>query len=398
MDMQYRDRLQASVRPRNFGELPHLTARIDEHEAKYRSSHIVVGSVPDADAVNLTSGDYLSLANDQRLVDAQIAAVQDGQTDVFMSGVYSQFMQSQSNFQREVAVFLDADDAVLCQSGYAANDGLIQCLADEETPVYIDAQGDPSLRQGAHHAGATVRSFAHDDVADLRAQMARYGPGIVAVDAINGFFGSVCPLADIVEVAEQGDSVLVVHESHSMGVCGPRGKGLVSSLGLVDRVPFRTFSLSQAFVSRGAMIVGPAEALDFFRYDSLPAIFSSAVLPFEIARFSKVLEIVQQEQWRRDRLAAVGARLRDRLSEFGYRFEGADTHILALSVDTEEQARTLRDSLEKAGIFGSLLCAPALAEGQFVIRLKLHVGLSEGQLDTITAALGEVRKQLERLE
>ncbi len=346
--------------------------------------------------LDLSQCDYLGLGNDSRLAEVSAREIERGISDIFMSGVYAQYLSLQNDFEQSVAEFFETESAVLCQSGFAANDGLVQCLADAETPAYIDTLAHPSLRLGARHSDAEIHVFRRNDPGHLHDLIARHGPGVVAVEAVNGFTGAVCDLAGILDITERMGCVVVLNESHSVGVVGG-GRGLASALGLADRVPIRVFSLSKAFGCRGALIVGPEIILRWFRFDSMPAIFSSAVLPFEIARFGLALDIVRREDWRRQALARVSRRVRQGLGE-PIDDTSPGTHILSLVEPSDRKAAALHHALERRGVAGSLVHPDAAPGGEYTVRLALQAGLTDQQADSLVAAIGESRQEIENLE
>jgi CAI-1 autoinducer synthase len=377
-----------------WGEIPSLTRRIEQHRAEHGHPPMLVGETPKAGDLCLNHNDYLALSQESRIVDAQIAALREDDGEIFMSGVYVQFLDRQRAFEREVATFLGAESAVVCQSGYNANEGLIQCLADGETPVYIDFYGHASLWEGAQSGGAPSYPFRHNSAEHLRTLIRRYGPGVVAVDAIYSTLGSICNLAEIADVCDETGCLLVVDESHSIGICGTQGEGLVSALGMAERVPYRAFSLSKALIGRGGMVLGPERVTDFFRFESRPAIFSSAVLPWEIARFSKTLEIVREEHHRRIRVQEMANDLRGRLADLGYNVDSSQSQIIPLEAGSEANTAKLRDALEEEGIFGAIFCPPATPRNRSLLRLCVHMGLTAEDIDRVVGACGSIRDRV----
>jgi CAI-1 autoinducer synthase len=294
-----------------------------------------------------------------------------------------------------MADFLDAEETLLCQSGFAVNEGVIQAIADQNTPVYLDMFAHASLWQGTLAARATPRPFRHNSPDNLRSLIKRYGPGVVAVDSIYSTLGDVCALADIVEVCEESGCMLVVDESHAVGVRGDDGEGLVGELGLVDRVPIRVFSLSKALVGRGGVIAGSSRFIQYFRYESRPAVFSSAVLPWEIARFSKTLDVVRRETWRRKKLNESAAFLREGLRELGYGTAPSETQIIPLIAGPESATAVLRDALESNGIFGSVFCAPATPKNRSLVRLCVNQGLTGYDLERVLDVCAKIRDKVQ---
>src|SRR5260221_238943 len=221
-------RFRAPALPR--GELPGLTQRIARHLEQYAEGHSVQGRQPDPGCVVLSSNDYLSLSADPRIVAAQVAALSRQPNEIMMSAVFLGETSAQRGFERDLATFLDAEDVVLAQSGYAANDGLLQVIADALTPIYVDIFAHASIWQGAQSAGVKARPFRHNEVEHLAGLIAQYGPGIVAVDAVYSTTGDIAPLAELADLCEAQGCILVVDESHSVGVFGEHGEGLVASL------------------------------------------------------------------------------------------------------------------------------------------------------------------------
>jgi CAI-1 autoinducer synthase len=371
-----------------------LAARVEQYFARYPDGHSTKGRAPDVDSIVLSTNDYLALASDPRIVKAQIDALAAGADNVFMSGVFLSDQSPQRAYERSMADFMHAEDTVLCQSGWCANDGLIQAIADPFTPVYIDIFAHTSLWQGAHSASAKARPFRHNDADSLRATIRRYGPGVIAVDSIYSTHGDVCPIAEFAAIAREEGCLFVVDESHSMGVVGAEGEGLVAALGLADQVDFRTFSLSKAFVGRAGLIAGPAKVLEYLRYESRPAIFSSAVLDFEVAGFAATLDAIRAAGDRRRRLQRNTERLRAGLSALGYDLGDSTTQIVPLIAGPEEQTVALRRAVEARNVIGAVFCAPATPKNGSMLRLSVTSALSDEQIDRVIAVCAEVRDEL----
>ena len=207
--------------------------------------------------------------------------------------------------------------------------------------------------------------------------------------------GSVCPVVEIVEVAEQHGCLLLVDESHSVGVYGVKGEGLVASLGLSHRVHYRIMSLSKAFATRAGLVAAPARVMEFFRYQARAMLYSSAILPHEIAGLRATLKVIQNEGWRRDKLWDRSTYLRRRLSELGYNVDESDSQVISLEAGPERRSMQLRDTLENAGIFGAVFCAPATPQNRSLIRLSINCALSDAQVERIIRVCADLRDGVE---
>ncbi|HET8700300.1 MAG TPA: alpha-hydroxyketone-type quorum-sensing autoinducer synthase, partial [Nitrococcus sp.] len=259
---------------------------------------------------------------------------------------------------------------------------------------YVDMMAHMSLHQGILSAGATARPFRHNDVDHLERQMRRHGQGIVVIDSVYSTTGGVAPLAEIVELGLRYGCVLVVDESHSLGTHGPDGAGLVAACGLTEQVHFRTASLAKAFAGRAGLITCSGRFAEYFKYTARPAIFSSTLLPHEVAGLQAALQVIRREDWRRQRLHGNAQYLRDELNRLGYNLESR-SQIIGLESGPEQRTIVLRDALESRGIFGSVFCAPATPANRSLMRLSVHATLSGSQLQRIVDACAAIREEVD---
>ena len=325
--------------------------------------------------IRLSTSDYLALAHDERITTAMTAA-----------------LRTRAEFEpgplaRQLAHYTHSAAAVICQSGWEANAGLLQAIAAPGIPIYVEESTHMSWRQAALAAAVPLHTFGHDDPTRLAARIRALGPGIIAVDAIDNTTGARSPLAALCDVADETGSILVVDESHSLGVDGPHGAGAVVALGLTQRVPFRTASLAKTFAGRAGLVT----ALDpgfagYFESVAYPAIFSTALRSHDIAGLSATLEVIRAEDRRRIRLREIARTVRKALAHIGFEVAETDSHIVPLLTGTAARGRAVRTILEAHGVLGAPFCPPATPRGRALIRLSLHAALTAGQVERIITA------------
>ena len=377
-----------------------LRERTDEYFIKriageYKNRHPMKSRRPGPGAIQMRTNDYLCLAKHHRVIEAVIDALRDEGFGNSISRVWMHNHHTSLNdFEQRMAKLMRAEDGVLCASGYSANVGLIQAIAKPDTPVYIDMFAHLSLWEGVSSAKATSHPFRHNNMTHLRQLIAKHGPGLVVVDALYSSSGNVCNLEELVEVSQAGECVIVVDETHSFGAQGPNGAGLVVELGLADRVHFRTVGLSKVVASRGGIVVCSKRNAEFIRYESFPAIFSTSVLPHEVAGYNAVLDVIKDEGWRLDRLRDNHAYLRKHLSELGYNVENSLLQIISLESGTYDATITLRDALESRGVFGAIFFPPASPRSRCSIRFTVNCGLMPTQLEKVIAVCREIRDEV----
>jgi CAI-1 autoinducer synthase len=161
-------------------------------------------------------------------------------------------------------------------------------------------------------------------------------------------------------------------------------------LGLSHRVHFITASLAKAFAGRAGFMTVPAEIRNYVLSTSYPNMFSSCLLPHEIAALAATLEVIMHSDLARESLMQNTRRLRLRLTELGYPIQQGTEQIIALEAGTEPATMVLRDFLEERGVFGAVFCAPATSRNRTMVRLTLHAGLAGAELDHVEAVAAEI--------
>jgi CAI-1 autoinducer synthase len=359
-------------------------------EKEWGAKFVTHGVPPGPNAVRLDGNDYLAITGHPQVVQAQLDALRREQEFIIQSGVFQLDGSPASQLQRALASWLGKEDGLLCQSGYTANLGLLQVIADPQTPIYLDGLAHMSLWEGARAAGAPSHGFRHNDPEHLSKMATRHGPGLVVVDSVYSTTGAVARLAELVEVAEQHECMMVVDESHSLGTHGPGGAGLCAMLGLTDRVHFITASLAKAFAGRAGFFTMPVELRPYLMCHSYPSIFSSCLLPHEVAGLAATLDVVKRGDEARQRLHANTRRVRAAFKEAGYPIDQGTEQIISLEAGTESDTLALRDALESRGVFGAVFCAPATSRNRAMVRLTLNAALTDAEMAHVAAVAKEL--------
>lgn len=385
----------SKTRPRDPSISDHLAKRIHREftvrwDTLWGGTFLLHGRNPGSNAVRLNGNDYLSLTGHPDIVRAQTDAIKHDADFVIQSSVFLHGEHPVRNLERNLAAWVGKEDGMVCQSGYSANIGLLQAIADEHTPVYLDSLAHTSLWEGARAARAPAYAFRHNDPAHLDRMMARHGPGVVVVDSVYSTTGAICPLVDVVEVTEKHGSMILVDESHSLGTHGPQGAGLCAELGLSDRVHFISASLAKAFAGRAGYFTMPAAMRNYVLSSSYPNIFSSCLLPHEIAGLAATLSVIKKCDSERARLMQLSRRLRANLSDMGYPVHQGTEQIIALESGTEPATMVLRDALEERGVFGAVFCAPATSRNRAMVRLTLSSALTDAEIDHVENVAQEI--------
>lgn len=387
--------LSSEVFPRDPDISAHLHRRVERDFADrwnrlWGGRSLVHGRNPTSNSVRLNGNDYLGLTGHADIVRAQTLALAKDAEFAIQSSVYLHGSHPVRDLEKNLSRWIGKEDGLICQSGYAANLGLLQAIADEFTPIYIDTLAHTSLWEGARAAKAPTHAFRHNDAGHLNRMASRYGPGIVVVDSVYSTTGAICPLEDIVAVAQSKGCMIVVDESHSLGTHGPKGAGLCAELGLSNQVHFITTSLAKTFAGRAGYFSMPAAMRYYLLVNSFPTIFSSCLLPHEIKGLAATLEVIQRSDAQRTRLHQISTFLRENLSDLGYPVHQGTEQIIALEAGSEPATMVLRDLLEEREVFGAVFCAPATSRNRTMVRLTASSALTDADIDHVIDVASEI--------
>ncbi|MFA0045229.1 alpha-hydroxyketone-type quorum-sensing autoinducer synthase [Vibrio sp. 10N.261.51.F11] len=350
--------------------------------------HLVLGKRPQRNSVVMQSNDYLALSHNKQIQQAHQAAIVEQDDNVVMSAIFLQDEQSKPAFETELANYVGMESCLLSQSGWAANIGLLQTICPPGTPVYIDFFAHMSLWEGIRAAGALAHPFMHNNMNHLRKQLERHGSGVIVVDSIYSTIGTIAPLRDIYEMAQEFDCAVVVDESHSLGTHGENGAGLVHALGITNQVDFITVSLAKTFAYRAGAILGPKQLSETLPFVAYPAIFSSTVLPQEVVRLEKTLEVIKGAEDKREALFKSAKSLTTGLKRIGFNIR-SESQIVALECGSERNTERVRDFLEERDVFGAVFCRPATGKNKNIIRFSVNADMTPRDIDHVLTVCHE---------
>ncbi|SJN55526.1 CAI-1 autoinducer synthase [Vibrio ruber DSM 16370] len=351
-------------------------------ESNNNGKHLVLGKRPNNQDIVMQSNDYLCLANNSMIKSQMIDSIMRMDDSILMSAIYLQDEDSKPSIEHRLSEFTNFDSCLLSQSGWNANIGLLQAICSPETNVYIDFFTHMSIWEGARYANAKVHPFMHNNMKHLRKLIKRNGPGIIAVDSIYSTLGTIAPLRELVDIAKEFGCVTVIDESHSLGIYGTHGAGLIEELNLSKEVDFMTASLAKSFAYRAGAIWANNNVNQCIPFVSYPAIFSSALLPYDIDTLGAILDSIYDSDDKRNHLFYLSDKLRKGLTKIGIKVR-SQSQIVSLETGDEENTELVRDYLEDNGVFGAVFCRPATPKNSNLIRFSLNSSLTDNDIDKI---------------
>jgi CAI-1 autoinducer synthase len=333
--------------------------------------------------LSLHQNDYLRLSNRQEVIDERARANSETRVESFSSSVFGGASTVQDEFVELLKRSLGGGDVVLTTAGWTANVGLIEAIAKPETPVYLDTEAHASLDDGIRMAHAAHVMIRHNDPDHLEKRVGIFGPGIICIDALYSTNGSVPKLERYVDIAERHDCVLVLDEAHSFGIFGQDGGGLAVALGLAHRVHFRTVSLSKALGGHGGFVAGSEAMVRALKTRMRSVVFSSATSTVLAAGHRAALQIVMRERQRSEHCLRMGRRLGENFEAAGLDTRGSASHIVAVFLESEEDACRLYGRLRDERILTSVFVYPAVAHGTALVRFSVYADLEPKDIDHV---------------
>ena len=333
--------------------------------------------------VNFASNDYLGLAGDRRLADAAIAAVVAYGTGSTGSRLLSGHRELHRELERAIAALKSTDDALVFSSGYLANLGTVAALVGRRDLVLGDCYNHSSLIKGAILSGATILDYRHNDIKDLSEKLSEqrqlYRRCLITTDSVFSMDGDLCPLPELIAIANEFECMLLIDEAHATGVLGAKGAGCVEHFGCIGAELIQVGTLSKAVGSLGGYVAGSSSLIDYLRNRAASWIYTTALSPADTAAAIAGMEIVRQEHQRREQLWHNINYLKRKL--FHLDLLPSESSILCVNLDSPEAALAQSQKLLEAGIFAPAIRPPTVTTSR--IRFSLMATHQQQHLDRL---------------
>ena len=333
--------------------------------------------------LNLSSNDYLGLAQDPRLIAAAQDAAARWGAGAGASRLVSGHLALHATVEEKLAAFKGTQAAVIFSTGYMANLGVISALVGPGDAVFGDKLNHASIYDGIKLSGAALHRFPHRDLNRLEELLRQHQDArrrLIITDSVFSVDGDLAPLAELVALKERFGAALMIDEAHATGVLGARGAGLAEALGLTGRIEVHLGTFSKALGSLGGYVAGDQRLIDYLYNRSRSFIYSTALAPPVLGAIAAALELVAQEPERRLYLQEESEKFRRGLSQAGLDILGSETQIIPVLVG--ENARTLDFAarLRQQGLMAVALRPPTVPPGKARVRFSLSAAHSQADL------------------
>ena len=300
--------------------------------------------------------------------------------------------------ERRLSEFLGTADTILYSSCFDANGGLFETILSEQDAVISDELNHASIIDGIRLCKARRLRYRNRDMADLESQLQASADArrrLIATDGVFSMDGYVAPLDEICQLADRYDAMVMVDDSHAVGIVGARGRGTPELHDVTDRVDIVTGTLGKALGgASGGYTSGRGEIIDLLRQRSRPYLFSNSVAPAVVGASLAVLDLLEGGDDLRARLRENTAWFRARMTELGFDILPGDHPIVPVMIGDAARASAMADALLAKGIYVIGFSYPVVPVGKARIRTQLSAAHTREDLEVAVAAFAAARDEL----
>lgn len=347
-------------------------------------------SVDGREFVAFCSNDYLGLAADPRLAAAAREGILRYGVGAGASHLILGHGVAHHELEAALARFVRCERALLFSTGYMANMGTVGALVGRGDALFADRLNHASLNDAALVSRATFKRYAHGDLGALERLLGTTPARrrLVIVDAVFSMDGDIAPVPALLELCERYDAYLLIDDAHGFGVLGEHGRGTPAHFAVASERMVYMATLGKAAGVAGAFVAGSAVLIESLIQNARAYIYTTATPPLLAQALLASLQLIEQEDWRRERLRELILQLRQGLAGLPWRLMPSETPIQPLLVGGNEAALALSAHLAGQGLLVPAIRPPTVPTGTSRLRISLSADHDAADIARLVAALG----------
>ncbi len=350
------------------------------------------------DVIMLCSNNYLNLSNHPKIKQAAIDAVKTHGAGSGSVRAIAGNMDIHEALEAHLARFKDVEAALVYQTGFAANAGLIPQLVGAGDIIISDELNHGSIIDGVRLSKANKGVYAHNDMTDLARVLKDADKDfkriLIITDGVFSMDGDIAPMDNIVKLAEEYGAMTYVDDAHGEGVIGEGGRGIVSHFGLEGRVDVEMGTFSKAFGVVGGYVSGTQDLKNFALNKSRTWLLSGSHPPAVAAACDAAISVLEDEPQHHKVLWENIRYFKAQLEAMGFDCGHSDTAITPVIVGESKNAKALSDAIIADGVFALPIVFPMVAKDKARIRTMMNAGHTREDLDTALEVLERNGKKL----
>jgi glycine C-acetyltransferase len=350
--------------------------------------------------VNLSSNNYLGLANHPRLIEASIKATEKYGVGAGAVRTINGTLDIHDELEEVLAKFKHTEAVIVFQSGFNCNMGAISAVMSKKDAILSDSLNHASIIDGCRLSGAKTIRFEHANMEDLRAKAKEaresglYEKLMVITDGVFSMDGDIAPLTEIVKIAEEFDLITYVDDAHASGVLGQNGSGSATHHNLVGKIDFQIGTLSKAIGVVGGYVAGSKDLIDWLKVRARPFLFSTANTPGDAAACIEAINILSESDELVKKVWENGNYLKKGLKELGFDIGHSETPITPCIIGDAAKAQQFSKELFEEGVYAKSIVFPTVPLGTARVRNMPTAAHTKEMLDEAIAVYAKVGKKL----
>lgn len=351
--------------------------------------------------VVFSSNNYLGLTHEKSVIEAaKIAAV-------FGTGSTGSRLTSGSSFElslleRNIAAFKHSEAALVFNTGYMTNLGVLYALADRSSVIFSDRLNHASIIDGCKISGAKVVVYEHNDMKSLERLLEKTpvpadGQRFVVTDGVFSMDGDIVDLPGLLNLKEKFDFCLIVDDAHALGVIGKTGRGTAEHFWITDGIDVQIGTLSKTLAAEGGYASCSKEIRDYLVNKARPFIFSTSLPPMVAAAANQALSVLSDSSKGlalMEKLRENTKLMRSLLEEAGLPIVQGSTPIIPILTGSSQKALKFASLCREAGVMLCAIRPPSVPEGTSRIRLTVTAAHSQEEIEKSALIMKEIWRKI----
>ena len=343
----------------------------------------------------LAANNYLGLTHNAKVQQASIAAVELYGTGSSGARLTTGNYPLYDELEKTIAEFKGTEGALVFNTGYMANVGVISALGRKNDVIFSDELNHASIIDGCRLAKAETKVYKHSDMTDLEKLLKNTsceGVKWIVTDGVFSMDGDIAPLDEIVALAQKYDAEIIVDDAHATGVIG-NGKGTAHHFGFSKEVAVQIGTLSKAVGSEGGFVAGSQILIDYLRNVARSFIFSTALAPAVVGAGVMALKQIQSESNLVNKIRENSLFMRDCLEKFGIEVIAGETPIIPIIIGDASKTLAVKEACQNNGIILSAIRPPTVPMGTSRLRLTVMATHEQDDLKRAAKTIADIIKE-----
>ena len=370
----------------------------------YRKLRLVQGCqgprvvIKEKEVILLCSNNYLGLANHPALKKAANKAIKEFGCGSGASRLISGTMSLHEELEKKIASFKGTDAALVFNSGYHANIGVLSALMKKRDIIFCDELNHASIIDGCRLSGVETKMYPHknmDYLEGLLKKSKKFKKKLIVSDGVFSMDGDIAPLPEIRFLAKKYSAFTMIDDAHATGVFGKNGKGITEHFHLpANQIDIQMGTLGKAIGSFGAYIAGSKELINYLINRARSFIYTTALPPSVLAASLAAIEIIQSKPDLRKKLWRNVAYFKKGLQKAGFKNIDSQSQIVPVMIGNSKKVVMAGEYLFNKGVFVVGIRPPAVPRKKERLRVTVMASHTNRDLDYAIGIMGEMKKAL----